>query len=132
MNFLLDTSILIELENNNVLVIKELEKIRISTSPGKLYISIFSYSEYYSVVINKSEKNKTKLMEKLDEYSLLNTTKRTAIIFSELQHLLRRNGKTIPHFDLFIAALAIENDMMLITGDNHFKDLPQLKSIILS
>ena len=54
MNFLLDTSILIELENHNRLVIKELEKIRISASPGALYLSIFTYSEYYSGVINKS------------------------------------------------------------------------------
>lgn len=132
MNYLIDTSTLIEIENNNELVLKELEKIRASTSSGALYLSIFAYSEYYSGVINKSEKNKNKIMERLNEYPLLNTTKKTAIIFSELLHQLKKKGKVIPHFDLFIAALAIENDMVLITGDNHFKEIPELKRIILT
>ncbi|HLC71912.1 MAG TPA: type II toxin-antitoxin system VapC family toxin [Candidatus Nanoarchaeia archaeon] len=132
MNFLVDTSILIELENNNEAVIKELEQLRKDTPQASLYISIFTYSEYYSGVINKSEKNKTKLMERLGEYPLLNTTRKTAFLFSELLHLLKKKGKMVPHFDLFIAALAIENDLVLITGDNHFKEIPELKSIILT
>ena len=72
------------------------------------------------------------MVERLNDYPLLNTTKKTAIVFSELLHSVKKKGKMIPHFDLFIAALAIENDMILITRDNHFKEIPELKSIILT
>jgi len=131
MNFLVDTSILIEIENNNEAAIKELEQLRNDMPQASLYISIFTYSEFYFGIINKSEKNKNKVVERLNDYPLLNTTRKTAIIFSELLHLVKKKGKMIPHFDLFIAALAIENDMVLITGDNHFKEIPQLRSRIL-
>ncbi len=131
MNFLVDTSTLIEIENNNEVVVKGLERLRNNTPQASLYISIFTYSEFYYGIINKSEKNKNKVVERLNDYPLLNTTRKTAIVFSELLHSVKKKGKIIPHFDLFIAALAIENDMMLITGDNHFKEIPELKSIIL-
>ena len=131
MNFLVDTSTLIEIENNNEVVVKGLERLRNNTPQASLYISIFTYSEFYYGIINKSEKNKHKVVERLNDYPLLNTTRKTAIVFSELLHSVKKKGKIIPHFDLFIAALAIENDMMLITGDNHFKEIPELKSIIL-
>ena len=131
MNFLVDTSTLIEIENNNEVVVKGLERLRNNTPQASLYISIFTYSEFYYGIINKSEKNKHKVVERLNDYPLLNTTRKTAIVFSELLHSVKKKGRIIPHFDLFIAALAIENDMMLITGDNHFKEIPELKSIIL-
>ncbi len=131
MNFLVDTSTLIEIENNNEVIVKKLERLRNNTPQASLYISIFTYSEYYYGIINKSEKNKNKVVERLNDYPLLNTTKKTAIVFSELLHSVKKKGKIIPHFDLFIAALAIENEMVLITGDNHFKEIPELKSIIL-
>ncbi|MEK6905890.1 MAG: type II toxin-antitoxin system VapC family toxin [Nanoarchaeota archaeon] len=132
MNFLVDTSVLIEIENNNEVVVKGLERLRNNTPHASLYISIFTYSEYYYGIIDKSEKNKHKVVERLNDYPLLNTTKKTAIVFSELLHSVKKKGKMIPHFDLFIAALAIENDMILITRDNHFKEIPELKSIILT
>tara|TARA_Y100000034_G_C6899159_1_gene415266 strand:- start:139 stop:261 length:123 start_codon:yes stop_codon:yes gene_type:complete len=37
----------------------------------------------------------------------------------------------IPQFDLFIAATAIENNLTLITADNHFEGLSNLKQVIM-
>ena len=39
---------------------------------------------------------------------------------------LKRSGTPVPDNDLWIAALALEHNLMLITRDNHFKCIPQL------
>ncbi|MBI2565365.1 hypothetical protein HYV79_05295 [Candidatus Woesearchaeota archaeon] len=43
----------------------------------------------------------------------------------------KQKGKMIPLFDLITASCAISNNAVLITLDNHFKNLIELKKIIL-
>ena len=40
---------------------------------------------------------------------------------------LKRAGTPIPDNDLWIAAVAIEHDLALVTRDRHFDKLPQLR-----
>ena len=130
MNYLLDTNILIEIENDNLKIIKELEQIKLAGT-GKLFISIFSFSEFFYGIVRKNLKNKEKILERLKEYELINTTKESGILFCEILSKLKDAGKIVPQFDAFIAALAIENDLTLITRDEHFKEIPTLKMILL-
>jgi predicted nucleic acid-binding protein len=44
----------------------------------------------------------------------------------ELSSTLRRRGKTIPFSDILIATLALENNLSLLTRDEHFKLIPHL------
>lgn len=53
------------------------------------------------------------------------TTEHYARLFVQL----KRAGTPIPDNDLWIAALAIENDLALITRDRHFEKLPQLRLV---
>jgi tRNA(fMet)-specific endonuclease VapC len=39
---------------------------------------------------------------------------------------LKRAGTPVPDNDLWIAALALEHDLVLITRDQHFEKIPQL------
>ena len=39
---------------------------------------------------------------------------------------LRKTGKTIPFSDILIAMLAIENNLSILTVDEHFRDIPGL------
>ena len=39
---------------------------------------------------------------------------------------LKRAGTPVPDNDLWIAALALEHDLVLITRDRHFEKIPQL------
>jgi len=39
---------------------------------------------------------------------------------------LKRAGTPVPDNDLWIAALALEHDLVLITRDRHFRNIPQL------
>jgi tRNA(fMet)-specific endonuclease VapC len=53
------------------------------------------------------------------------TTHQYARLFKQL----RKQGKPIPTNDLWIAALALQHDLLLFTRDNHFDHLPQLPVI---
>jgi hypothetical protein len=46
---------------------------------------------------------------------------------AELSILLKKNGVNLPLSDIFIAAIAVENDLSIYTLDNHFSQIPDLK-----
>ena len=50
----------------------------------------------------------------------------TAEHYARLFVQLKRAGTPIPDNDLWIAALALEHDLQLITRDEHFDQVPQL------
>ena len=50
----------------------------------------------------------------------------TAEHYARLFVQLKRAGTPIPDNDLWIAALALEHDLLLITRDQHFQYIPQL------
>jgi predicted nucleic acid-binding protein len=50
----------------------------------------------------------------------------TAEHYARLFVQLKRAGSPIPDNDLWIAALALEHDLLLITRDRHFRQIPQL------
>ena len=50
----------------------------------------------------------------------------TAEHYARLFVQLKRAGTPIPDNDLWIAALVLEHDLMLITRDRHFERIPQL------
>ena len=126
MSFRLDTSVLIEVENDNSHIIEQISSLQKSVKED-LCLTIFTFCEFYYGAMNKSEKNKEKVKERLNQYGLLNTSQASAVIFCELLHQLQKRGKTIPHFDLFIAALALEHNLTLLTTDQHFREIPGLK-----
>lgn len=55
-------------------------------------------------------------------YSDENTTHQFAAVFAQL----RLQGKPIPTNDIWIAALAVQHDLILCSRDKHFDLLPQL------
>ena len=50
----------------------------------------------------------------------------TAEHYARLFVQLKRAGTPIPDNDLWIAALALQHDLLLITRDKHFEKIPQL------
>ena len=50
----------------------------------------------------------------------------TAEHYARLFVQLKRAGTPVPDNDLWIAALALEYDLVLITRDRHFRRIPQL------
>jgi tRNA(fMet)-specific endonuclease VapC len=50
----------------------------------------------------------------------------TAEHYARLFVQLKRAGTPVPDNDLWIAALSVEHDLILITRDSHFEKIPQL------
>jgi tRNA(fMet)-specific endonuclease VapC len=50
----------------------------------------------------------------------------TAEHYARLFVQLKRAGTPIPDNDLWIAALALQHDLVLVTRDRHFEKIPQL------
>lgn len=57
---------------------------------------------------------------------ILLPARETAEHYARLFVQLKRAGTPVPDNDLWIAALALEHDLLLITRDNHFNKIPQL------
>jgi tRNA(fMet)-specific endonuclease VapC len=57
---------------------------------------------------------------------ILLPARETAEHYARLLVQLKRAGTPIPDNDLWIAALVLEHDLLLITRDRHFESVPQL------
>ena len=57
---------------------------------------------------------------------VLNVTEETALRYAEVDVHLRRKGRPIPRNDVWIAAVALEHGLQLLTLDVHFREIPLL------
>jgi predicted nucleic acid-binding protein len=57
---------------------------------------------------------------------LLVVDERTASLYAEIRHELKRTGHPIPENDVWIAALARQHNSPLVTRDQHFDFVPGL------
>lgn len=67
------------------------------------------------------------LREHLREFEVLNVTEETAGIYAALRIDLKRSGRPIPANDTWIAALALQHDMPVLSRDAHFDAIADLK-----
>ena len=58
--------------------------------------------------------------------SVLLADEQTTHYYAQLHRELREHGTPIPTNDLWIAALAVQHDLVLCTSDDHFRQIPQL------
>jgi tRNA(fMet)-specific endonuclease VapC len=82
-------------------------------------------------------KNSNSIVEKLSQIedfsktvNLLNVGVETAAIYGEIKADLKKIGRPIPENDIWIAAIAKEHDLSLMTQDKHFQHISQLKLLI--
>jgi predicted nucleic acid-binding protein len=59
------------------------------------------------------------------------TTTETAKIFTDIILALRKRGKQIPTDDIGIAAIAVETGSILMSRDQHFTYIDQIKVVDL-
>jgi predicted nucleic acid-binding protein len=74
----------------------------------------------------KSEAEKTKILSALEALPYLEVNKDLWKKTGRLSSTLRQQGKTLPFSDLLIATLALENNLAVLTRDDHFKSIPRL------
>jgi tRNA(fMet)-specific endonuclease VapC len=76
----------------------------------------------------QQERNQIQLRKLLSKatFRILMPGRETAEQYARVFVQLKCAGTPIPDNDLWIAALALEHDLMLITRDRHFRHIPQL------
>jgi predicted nucleic acid-binding protein len=70
------------------------------------------------------------LVESIPNYQVLAVDEETAERYAQVRDELRRAGRPVPANDLWIAALARQHALPLLTRDQHFDHIPGLKRII--
>jgi predicted nucleic acid-binding protein len=125
MILIFDTSILIELSRGNREIIKKITELK-RNYPAPAKISFISYFEFLYGLKDKSEKNKNKSIEFIEEFDVIQTSKKTAAILVKF-----KQNYELPMSDLLIASHTKEVDGILLTKDKDFKPIQEINCIIL-
>jgi len=76
----------------------------------------------------KEKQNREELEEFLDSprVFIYSVDEDSAEYYAEILHTLRKSGKPIPTNDIWIAAIAFQHGLRLLSKDKHFKYIPGL------
>jgi tRNA(fMet)-specific endonuclease VapC len=121
----LDTNIIIDLFQGQVEIADKITKSK------AVYIPIPVLGELYLGAENSSRKlhHIRQIEALLKVITLLNTSERTAEVYSKIKARLKEKGTPIPENDIWIAALAKEHDLPVVTRDKHFSNIPDLETL---
>ncbi len=97
----------------------------------RLYLPIFVIGEYrFGLLGSRFRDSLEPLFARLDEAChTLCPNEQTARQYATVRHELRTKGQPIPENDVWIAALARQHDMALVTRDTHFDQVDGLTRI---
>jgi len=121
--YLLDTNIVIALFAGEPAVtgrLREAEEVFVpSIVLGELY--------YGARKSRRMEEN----IARIDEFAagnvVLSCDVETARQYGEIKNRLRQKGRPIPENDIWIAAMALQNDLTLVARDAHFREVDGLR-----
>jgi tRNA(fMet)-specific endonuclease VapC len=98
--------------------------------PDGLAISIITYAEVYEGVYYGRDRRRHEqgFRAFLHAVAVLSLTQAVARRYAVLRGSLQRQGQIIDQPDLFIAATALQHDLILVTRNRqHFERIPQLQ-----
>lgn len=124
---LLDTNIISDL-NDNVP-----ETLQVLASAEEVFTSVVVAGELFYGIENSTRRkeNFSFYTDFFQTCAVLDLTLDTASIYGTIKTNLRQKSKPIPENDIWIAAIAIQNDLTLLTHDHHFNSVDRLRSKII-
>ncbi|MCP4349493.1 MAG: type II toxin-antitoxin system VapC family toxin [Desulfobacterales bacterium] len=78
---------------------------------------------------NKSgrpEENTERIERFASDNVILNSNTETARWYGKIKNALRKKGRPIPENDIWIAAVSFQHDLILVSRDEHFKEVENL------
>ena len=122
-SFLFDTNIIIAILNQESAV-----EARLKGQQG--YVAAISVGELYygAYKSGRISDNIQRLERLLVDYALLACDRGTAQIYGQIKLQLKSKGRPIPENDIWIAAIARQYDLTLVTRDEHFAEIDGLKT----
>lgn len=120
-SFLLDTNIVIAILNQETTFIERLTGINAfvpSIALGELYFGAYKSA--------RVELNLKRIEDFLIGYRMLACDKATADIYGQIKVKLEAKGRPLPENDIWIAAIAVQYGLKLVTRDEHFREVDGL------
>jgi tRNA(fMet)-specific endonuclease VapC len=123
-NYLIDTNIVIGLFANVSLILE-----RIKSHSGKIFIPSTVIGElfYGAEQSSKKESNKKRVEDFAQSSLIKDCDLGTARHYAILKSQLKSKGTPIPENDLWIASLAQQHGLTLVTRDKHFNKIESLQ-----
>ena len=124
--YLLDTNILIAILADDMIVhvqdeTQNVPKVSLpSPAIGELY--------YGARKSGRPTENLTKVNRLTQRFPLISCDLETAQWYGIIKDELRRKGRPIPNNDIWIAAIAMQYDLILVTRDSHFDEVESLQT----
>ncbi|NCP16085.1 type II toxin-antitoxin system VapC family toxin [bacterium] len=123
-SFLLDTNIVIALFGDDNAVKEKLAAAQEIFIPN-VVIGELIYGAYKS---SRSLENLDRIDELTVSNVILGSDAETARLYGEIKSSLRQKGHPIPENDIWIAAIAIQHELTLVSRDAHFTEVDRLHS----
>lgn len=123
--YLLDTNITIALFANEAIVRNNLAQA------NEVFIPSFVIGElcYGARKSGRVQANLARVDEFVSSSTILGCDAETARQYGEVKNKLRLRGRPLPENDVWIAALALRHDLILVTRDAHFQEVDNLQVI---
>ncbi len=120
---LLDTNIITALLKGETLIADKIDKA------SKVYIPAIVIGELYygALYSSRIQKNISNIQLLTNSYTVLPVDTGTTVMYGTIKALLRKKGKPVPENDIWIAAIALQYNLIVATRDKHFKEITGLK-----
>lgn len=124
-SYVLDTNIVIDLLKGKAEIAEEIENAR------EVFLPVFALGELYFGAENSQRPTDHKsLVDRVLEFvTVLHAGHRTAFFYGQIKSRLKKEGRPIPENDVWIAALAMEHGLPLVTRDTHFSRISGLEIV---
>ena len=122
--YLLDTNIVIALFADEAAVKDELakaEEVFVPSVVGELF-----YGAHKSA---RAKENLARIDDFASSSLVLGCDKETARVYGKIKNALRIKGRPLPENDIWIAAVAIQQGLILVSRDTHFGEMEDLKVV---
>jgi tRNA(fMet)-specific endonuclease VapC len=123
--FLLDTNIVLALFAGDDDVVEQIE------TAEELFIPSIVIGELYygARKSGRAKENLAQVEDFADANTVLPCTAETGRWYGILKDLLRQKNAPIPENDIWLAALALEHGLVLVTRDAQFQEITNLKTV---
>ncbi|MCI0553204.1 MAG: type II toxin-antitoxin system VapC family toxin [Anaerolineae bacterium] len=124
--YLLDTNIVIALFADDALVKENLANTEEIFIPSIVIGELF-YGVHKSA---RAKENLARIEDLASSSVILGCDTETARVYGEIKDVLRIKGHPIPENDIWIAAIAVQHNLTLVSRDGHFSEIENLKVIV--
>lgn len=123
--YLLDTNVVIALFAQESAVLQNLSE------SVTIFVPSIVIGELYFGALNSSRagENIKRVEDFRDANSVLAIDPQTAAQYGQVKHELKLAGTPLPENDIWIAALALQHQLILATRDSHFDHINSLKTV---